>query len=346
MRTPRVLAVVLALTLVAGCSAAGSGDAADVAATSDGGGESAGMADMGAAEEGSDSAEAPRAESGLVPSVEDRQFVTEGSVGLTVESPRRAATAVAQLVERVGGHVQERVEQGTEDDEFASAHLVVRIPSTEVSGTLEQLGTLGTVEETSITSTEVTAQARDLDARIRALEISVARLEDLLSRATSTQAIVEAEQALTDRQAELESLESQRSRLADQVALSTLRIELWTEDTVPPEPPTGFWGGLVTGWNSLVATLTGLAVALGVLTPWLVVLGLVALVVLALRRRLRRTDRPGPAATAPSGPVPPPAPAAPAAAPTTTPSDTQTAADEPADSTAAESERAGARRES
>lgn len=345
MRTPRVLAVVVAVALVTGCSAAG-GDASDVALSSDGGRESAGAADMGAVEEsGADSAEAPRSDGGLVPSVEDRQFVTEGSVGLTVESPRRAATAVAQLVERVGGHVQERVEQGTEDDESASAHLVVRIPSTEVSGTLEQLATLGTVEDTSITSTEVTAQARDLDARIRALEISVGRLEGLLSDATSTQAIVEAEQALTDRQAELESLESQRSRLADQVALSTLRIELWTEDTVPPEPPTGFWGGLVTGWSSLVATLTGLAVALGVLTPWLVLLGLVALVVLALRRRLRRTDRPGPAATAPSGPVPPPGPAPAAGAAPAAPSEAAgTDGDHPGD-TSPEPQRAGSARE-
>lgn len=315
MRTLLRSLTVVSFLLVAGCGAVGAGDDAGSdgampAVVQEGvGGE---MGDDAAYEEGAADSAASGEVGGVVRAAEDRQFITEGSVTVTVESPRRAAAAVAQMVERLGGHVQERVEQGTDEDE--SAYLVVRIPATEVTGALEQLASLGTVEDTSVNSTEVTAQARDLDARIRALEISVERLEDLLSRADSTEAVVAAEQALTERQSELESMVSQRNRLADQVALSTLRVDLWTEDTVPPEPPAGFWGGLQTGWNSLVATASGVLLALGVLLPWLLVIGLVALAVLAVRRRRRPTDRSGPAATAPSGPAPTAAPASPATA--------------------------------
>src|SRR5690606_31551349 len=130
-------------------------------------------------------------EIGRPPSVtSDKQFVVSGSVSLTVEDVRRAARDAAMIVERVGGHVQERVEEG-DGDGSGSAFLVVRIPAQEVTGTLEQLEKLGSVKDTRLTSTEVTAQVRDLDARIRALKVSITRLEDLLGRAGSIADIVQ-----------------------------------------------------------------------------------------------------------------------------------------------------------
>ena len=195
-----------------------------------------------------------------------------------------------------------------------SAYLVVRIPADQVSTTLEQLGRLGTVVDTSLVSTEVTAQARDLDARIRALEISVARLEDLLGRAGTIADVVAAEQVLTDRQSQLESLQSQRADLADRVDMSTIRLDLWTEAAVPDEPPTGFLAGLETGWKALVATLSGALALLGVLLPWLAFAALLAAVVLLVRRTMTRRRPPREPGAGPvpyatfTGPAPTPGP--------------------------------------
>lgn len=295
----RSLALVTVLVL-AGCSGGGGADGASDTAMSV---ESQDMASTGGDDSGA------MAESGAALEA-DRQFVTSGSVSLTVEDPHTAARDAALLVERVGGHVQQRNEEGGGEDGSGSARLVVRIPAAEVTATLEQLEKLGEVQDTSLTSTEVTDQARDLDARIRALQISVARLEDLLGRAGSIADVVEAEQVLTQRQSELESLQSQRAGLADKVEMSTFEINLWTEDAVPEEPATGFLAGLVTGFTTLMVTLRGILQAIGVLLPWLVFAGLVTAVVVIVSRWIGRRK----AATAPSsapylgGPAPTPGP--------------------------------------
>ena len=282
---------------------------------------------------------------GAVTADADRQVVVTGQVDLSVTDPLAAATQVAGLVESVGGHVQERQEQAARDGVDASAYLVARIPADQVSATLDELAGIGEVVDRSLSSTEVTAQARDLDARVRALQISIGRLEDLLQRSGSVSDVVAAEQVLTDRQSQLEQLQSERAALAEQVALSTIRIQLWADGSVPSEAPTGFLSGLASGWHALLVTGGALLTLLGLLLPWLVVAGLLIAVAVPATRRLRRrsaataprsapttpgtgwpaavlplTDYPGPS-TPPSGPPPAPSAAPPATPVPPTPAD-------------------------
>ncbi len=218
----------------------------------------------------------------------DRQVVVTGQVDMSVTDPIAAAADVVRIVESAGGHIQERYEQAARDGNAASASVVARIPADRVTSTLAELPSIGDVVNSSQSSTEVTAQARDLDARIRALQISIGRLEDLLTRSGSVADVVSAEQVLTDRQSQLEQLQSERAALAEQVAMSTFTIRLWPDGSVPSEPPTGFLSGLAAGWNGLVATGRVLLIVLGTLLPWLVVAGLLTAVALPLVRRLRR----------------------------------------------------------
>ena len=274
-------ALAISVLLLAGCTA-GSG-------ASDAGGESAGgVGSDSAGISVEESAEGGGTVIGPVADVGDRQVVTEGTVSLTVEDPRRAAQDAAALVEQAGGHVQERVEQAAVEGEPATAELVVRVPSEGLTQVLSELERLGTVANVELRSNDVTAQAQDLDARIRALEISVARLQDLLARAASTADVVAAEETLTERQSSLESLQSQRNRLADQVDLSTIRLVFVTVEAAPTIQAAGFTGGLATGWQSVVTALSAALLVLGVLVPWAALGAVVLLVVLAARRGLQR----------------------------------------------------------
>ena len=279
----RRLGMVLALLVLtvggctAGTGASDSGGGAEAAVDEEasggaGGGEAVG-GDTAAVADGDD---------------DGRQVVTEGSVTLTVERPRIAARDAAAIVEQAGGHVQERVEQAGDDVTEDTAWLVVRVPSDGLTRVLQELERLGRVDNVELTSNDVTAEAQDLGARIRALEISVARLEDLLSRAQSTADVVAAEQTLTERQSELESLQSQRNRLADRVEMSTVRLMFQSEEGAPPVARAGFFGGLATGWDSLGAALSAGLLVLGVLLPWALVAGVVVLAAVAVRREVRR----------------------------------------------------------
>jgi hypothetical protein len=140
----------------------------------------------------------------------------------------------------------------------------------------------------SVSRSDVTATAVDLDARIAALQTSAARLQALMDGARTTEALLAAEEALSERQAKVESLQSQRALLADQVELSTLTVHLAPFGVAPAGGPDGFLSGLDTGWRSLVSALGAAVVVLGVVLPWVVVAGVVAAAVLVPLRLARR----------------------------------------------------------
>ena len=247
-------------------------------------------------------------------------MVTTANVFLAVEDPADGAQEVSELVESVGGRVDERSEQagsGRNGVDGAYADLVVRVPADELTGVLADLEDLGDVANVSVSDSDVTATAVDLDARISALSSSVARLETLIEGAADTEALLAAEKALSERQEKLESLQSQRALLADQVELSTLSVHLEPFGVAPAGGADGFSDGLGTGWRALVAAATAALVVLGVLLPWLAVAGVVAggvLVPLRLSRRRARAQAP-PQTGPPAGPPPaaPPVPPAPPA---------------------------------
>jgi hypothetical protein len=276
-------AAIAAVVLVVGCS----GPSDSESSGTDGGAGAVADEDGGAGGDGGTAADA------------DRQVITNASSTLTVDDPAEGAQQVSQLAETAGGRVDERTEQGATGDEGAYADLVVRVPSDALTDLLDDLDQLGEVASVSITRSDVTGQTVDLDARISALQTSVARLQTLLDEAPSTEALLAAEGALSGRQEQLESLQSQRALLADQVELSTLRVHLQPPGVAPPGGPDGFVDALGTGWNALVSAGGAAVVVLGVLLPWLLVALVIAAVVLVpLRRARRRSAVPAPVAEA------------------------------------------------
>ncbi|MBD8060361.1 DUF4349 domain-containing protein [Cellulomonas sp. JH27-2] len=299
-RTPGITVLLatgaLTLGLLAGCSASSddAGSASDSVPRS---------AAQGFADEGGDgSADSAAAES----ATQERQVVQTGTVSMRVKDAAASTQAVVTLVERSGGRIDDRSEQATTDESGGSANLVVRVPADKVDATIKALKDLGTVDSVDLKATDVTGAAQDLDARIHALQISVTRMEDLLAKATTSKDVIDAESALTERQSSLEELQSERARLADQVSLSTLTIDIYGPDVAPPvqtEGPSNFFDALAVGWSSLVDVIKGAVIVLGVLLPWLVLAGAVAAGVVAFVRwrRKRRPERP---TRGPQGPVP------------------------------------------
>ncbi len=281
----------LALTLLVGCTGGGAGS------------DSAGSDGAGSATDAGPVTAAPGdPEVAPAEADPDRQVVQTATASVAVEDPADGAQRVSELVESVGGRVEERTEQaasGEDGVEGAVADLVVRVPAGELTGVLADLEDLGDVGSVSVSRSDVTTTAVDLDARISALQTSIARLQALIDGAATTEALLAAEAALSDRQQDLESLRSQRV-LADQVELSTLTVHLAPFGVAPAGGPDGFADGIGTGWRALLATLGAAVVVLGVALPWLALAALVTAAVLVPLRLTRRR-----AAVASAAPTPP-----------------------------------------
>jgi hypothetical protein len=307
-----VPAIVLAALLLAGCTAGSGGSASSTAegGVSSGAGVPVQIAPdqaPGKAADGNASGGFTGADSNTDVNAGNRDIVTTGQVSLNVKDPIASAQDAADITLQAGGRIDSRTENpglgagagnpggipGPAENQAASATLTLRIPAQKLDQALSALKKLGTVNSVSLNASDVTQQTQDLDARITALTTSVDRLLDLMTRATSTTDLVAIESALSDRQAQLESLQSQRDLLSDQIDYSTLTLELHSIGTLTPGSPDNFWTAITAGWNSLVAALGGLVVALGFALPWLVALAVLALIaLLGVRLAKRRKAAP------------------------------------------------------
>ncbi|WP_406249973.1 DUF4349 domain-containing protein [Microbacterium sp. M] len=229
----------------------------------------------------------------------DREIIASAYATVEVADVPAAVSVIGDVAEEHSGYVESTsVSKAATTDISMPAPpdggygwISIRVPSEDLAAVIAELDDAGDVVSSSITKQDVTSTAIDLRARVDALEASVARLTELMSQSGSVSELIEAEVALTDRQAELESYQQQLAALEDQVAMSSLQIELVPEATTTKADPAGFSDGLQAGWNGLIVSLNALVIALGFLLPWIAVAAVVLVIVwLVLRARRRRTS--------------------------------------------------------
>ncbi|WP_169801619.1 DUF4349 domain-containing protein [Millisia brevis] len=215
--------------------------------------------------------------------------VVTGSLSLQSSDPIETASRAVEIVDEADGRVDQRTDIPDVGGTAPSSSLTLRIPADDFDSIVEDLSALGTVGQLTVDRTNVTAEVADVNARVAALRASIDRLNRLMAEATNTAEVIEAEAGLTQRQQDLDALLARQRALSDQVDLATLN--LWISTETVEVPGDGFVDWLRQGWKALLASLGGLIVFLGAAIPWLVLLGIVALVVwflIGLRRAGRR----------------------------------------------------------
>jgi hypothetical protein len=224
-----------------------------------------------------------------ISSIRDESVITTAYAFVTGDDPAVVADAVEERSTAAGGKIDGRSVSSDTDGIVTSISLTVRIPADAVDAFLTGLDEIATVHNLSQNSTDVTLTVTDYEARISALESSIARFTALEKSAKTTQDLIEIETALAERQAQLEQLQSEMRYYRDQIALSTIQLEIGLPESATDPIPDDFWGGIVAGWNGLLAFFGGTLVAFGMVIPWLpVIAGLAWLGMWGVRRFVTR----------------------------------------------------------
>lgn len=226
------------------------------------------------------------------PTPENREIIRNADISLRVDDVRQSVIEAGIIADSVDGRTSNQ--SVTLQGEAVYANLTLRVPAESLDGVLLRLGQLGEVQSLNVNAEDVTSQAIDLDARIQALQTSVARLEALLAQATSARDLVEIEGELSARQAELDSLVAQRAALSEAVALSTVYVSLSPTSEAAEFTPPGFLSGLESGWNALRTFMAATVTALGFILPFLVLILIIAVPIVAvvvILSRVRRRQR-------------------------------------------------------
>lgn len=226
---------------------------------------------------GSAAAPAPGVPVGAV----QRSLVRAAQVAVEVGDPEVASRQVRAAAAAAGGYVTEE-QTGT-----TSAWVVLRVPADGLERLVDQIAALGMVVERTAQVVDATEEVVDLDARVASQQASVARVRALLARAESIGDVVSIESELSRREAELDSLTGRLGALREQVALSTLTVDLRAAATPDPDDPATFAAGLGAGWDWLRAAGSAVAAVVGFVLPFLPVLAVLAGIGWLARRTVR-----------------------------------------------------------
>ncbi|TQM35477.1 DUF4349 domain-containing protein [Pseudonocardia cypriaca] len=287
-----VLVAAFAVVQVGGGAGSGAGDAMSVAPARPLPAISRGSAaqEKGSAApdvDGSD-AQAPGVPLGGV----QRELVRTAQLTVEVGDPVAAVRQVRTAAAGAGGFVTEEQTGGT------GSWMVLRVPADALDRLLDEVAGYGRVTTRSSQVLDATEQVVDLDARVATQTASVARVRGLLAEAKSIGDVVAVESELARREAELDSLTRRLAALRDQVALSTLTVDLRGPGAVPPPdtgPAPGFLDGLAAGWEGLRAIGSATAAVVGFVLPFVPVLAVLVGFGLLARRVVRARRTPAPA---------------------------------------------------
>lgn len=232
-----------------------------------------------------------------ISSVQPRSLVRTAEITVEVADAAVSARDIRAAAVASGGFV------GEERSGSYGSWVTVRVPTDALDRLVEDVAALGTVLERSASVVDATEEVVDLDARVTSQQASVTRVRVLLAQASSIGDVVAIESELARREAELDSLSGRLAAVRDQVALSTLTVDLRgpAGGPVTGEPRmAGFLDGLAAGWSGLLAVGAGAGAVAGFLLPFLPVVAVLAGVVWLVVRMVRGRRRPAPAAGDPT----------------------------------------------
>lgn len=278
--------------LESGSESSNEEEAEEVTAAADATGAGAGSAAAPAPPDGESGPQAPLPQVARGP----ERIIKEGTVRLEVADGEfdAAYAAVVGLAPRYGGDVlasTTSTERDGDGDGPASGSVTLRVPVEEYESLLAGVQDVGTVRSRDVRSEDVSAEFVDLESRERNLEAQERFYLELLDRAEAVPDAIAVQQQLNGVTEQLEQIKGRLQFLEARTSFSTLTVELFEPAAAQlisePEPDDGR-PSLARSWrtaqDAFLHVVGGTLVAVSFLAPLVLPLGLIALLVRALRR--------------------------------------------------------------
>lgn len=211
------------------------------------------------AEEASNPAGTP---SPVIQDASVRKIIQNGSVDLEVEDPEKASSAIEQYVVTKKGYIANARKE--ESQEIVTVYLQIKIPVQEWSGIMAILKQQGKIKRESVFTNEITKEYYDTTARLKNKQDQLVQYKLLLSKAMKIEDILAVQQQIDNVQEMIEVYKGQLTLWDQQVALSTIDINIRQYPTTQATSKNPSWDFL-TGtelWklfkNNVIVVLSGI----------------------------------------------------------------------------------------
>ncbi|MCI0693646.1 DUF4349 domain-containing protein [candidate division KSB1 bacterium] len=155
-----------------------------------------------------------------------RLVIKTATISCEVTNYDEALGQIQKIVAQFGGYIIFSTTQVHENN-VKSGSVSLRIDAKHFDTALQEIKkSARKVETESIQGNDVTEEFYDLTARLENKRKAEKRYQEILASAKTTKDILEVEQALTNVREEIERMEGRKRYLEDQIALSTITINL------------------------------------------------------------------------------------------------------------------------
>lgn len=162
----------------------------------------------------------------------DRKLIKNGTFTLETLEYDKTITAIEQLAVSSGGYVQDSTVRGTGAVSYGYSYqlryakYVIRIPADSFGSFEASLSQCGSILSRNVNVNEITDYYYDTDARLKSLQAQESQLLALLEKADYLDAIIQLQEELGNVRYEIESLQGTLRRLDNQIAFSTITINV------------------------------------------------------------------------------------------------------------------------
>lgn len=216
------------------------------------------------------------------------KIIKTGKLRFPTKDLDESYKAVITSLKKHKGNVQSDI-SGKEYNSSFHRNLTIRIPNAHFDAFVSDVSKGVTYFEIKeITSTDVTEQFIDITARLKAKKVLEERYLDLLKKANKVSEMLEIEQQLSNIREEIEAKQAQLNYLQSQVSMSTISIEMYTENASGGNATISYGSKM---WNAIVSGFNGISTFfIGILYLWPFIL-ILAITIFFVRRRIRKNKK-------------------------------------------------------
>jgi hypothetical protein len=219
------------------------------------------------------------------------KIVRDGAISLSIDRGAfpDAAKQVVAIARDNGGSVLSSTTANGDSGTFT-----LRIPAANFDAAMVQLAQLGTVDSSDIHGQDVTAEFLDAKAHLKILYARRKFLFGVAADASTQTESINAQRQLEETQLEIDKITGQLRYLNNQVAISTIKVDVREPGASPIEaspaddPNPSLGDAIARGFHGFLTVVSAIVIGLGYLTPIAVLAGVVYLVVWLVRRRRSR----------------------------------------------------------
>ena len=226
----------------------------------------------------------------------ERKIIRNAELSLEADNPEDAQRKITSIAELRGGFVVESQQSGSEIQSTVRdiVAMTVRVPEDKFGDTLADIRNVSTrVVLENVKGQDVTEEFIDIEAQIKAKKALEDQFMEIMKRANTVTDALDVQRQLADVRGEIERIEGRKRFLANQSAMSTIKVRVQTAK-VFAATSVGFGGRLAESFSAgaevAMAMVLGLVTFLVAMLPVAIFIGLPVFVF--IRYVWKRQSRP------------------------------------------------------